>query len=101
MSDTQHDPLAWWREARFGLFIHWGVYCVPAGFWKGQPIPSLGEWIMHNGKIPLEEYAPLARQFNPVKFNAEEWVSVAARAGMKYPRHHRQAPRRLRDVRVR
>jgi len=80
----QSRPLTWWREARFGLFIHWGIYSVPAGFWKGTPIPSLGEWIMHNGKIPLEEYAPLAGQFNPTKFNAEEWVSLAARAGMKY-----------------
>ena len=92
MSSTPHDPLAWWREARFGLFIHWGIYSVPAGFWKGQPIPSLGEWIMHNAKIPLEEYAPLAKQFNPVRFNAEEWVSLAAKAGMKYlvitAKHH-------------
>ncbi|MCE5240441.1 alpha-L-fucosidase [bacterium] len=92
MPDHNHDPLAWWREARFGLFIHWGIYSVPAGFWKGQPIPSLGEWIMHNAKIPLEEYAPLAQQFNPIKFNAEEWVSVAAKAGMKYlvitAKHH-------------
>ena len=87
-----NDPLAWWREARFGLFIHWGIYAVPAGFWKGQPIPSLGEWIMRNAKIPLEEYAALAKEFNPVKFNAEEWVSLAARAGMKYlvitAKHH-------------
>jgi len=92
MAHDTHDPLAWWRDARFGLFIHWGIYSVPAGFWKGEPIPSLGEWIMHNGKIPLEEYAPLAGQFNPVKFNAEEWVSLAARAGMKYlvitSKHH-------------
>ena len=89
---NDHDPLAWWREARFGLFIHWGIYSVPAGFWKGEPVPSLGEWIMHNGKIPLEEYAPLAKQFNPVKFRAEDWVSLAAKAGMKYlvitAKHH-------------
>jgi alpha-L-fucosidase len=92
MADQPHDPLAWWRDARFGLFIHWGIYAVPAGIWKGKPIPSLGEWIMHNGKIPLAEYAPLAGQFNPVKFDAEEWVSLAARAGMKYlaitAKHH-------------
>lgn len=87
-----NERLRWWEEARFGLFIHWGIYSVPAGIWKGQPIPSLGEWIMHNGRIPLEEYAPLAQQFNPVKFNAEEWVSLAAQAGMKYlvitAKHH-------------
>lgn len=91
MSKTP-DPLAWWREARFGLFIHWGLYAVPAGFWKGKAIPSIGEWIMRNAKIPLDEYAALAKEFNPVKFNAEEWVSVAAKAGMKYlvitAKHH-------------
>jgi alpha-L-fucosidase len=89
---TNEERLHWWREARFGLFIHWGIYAVPAGIWKGQPVPSLGEWIMHNGRIPLEEYAPLAKEFNPVKFNAEEWVSLAAAAGMKYlvitAKHH-------------
>lgn len=92
MNKEGHDPLAWWREARFGLFIHWGIYSVPAGIWKGEPVPSLGEWIMHNAKIPLEEYAPLAKQFNPVKFSAKEWVSLAAAAGMKYlvitAKHH-------------
>ncbi|NPV48611.1 MAG: alpha-L-fucosidase [Armatimonadetes bacterium] len=87
-----NERLAWWTEARFGMFIHWGIYSVPAGFWKGQPIPGLGEWIMHNGRIPLEEYAPLAQQFNPVKFNAREWVGLAKAAGMKYlvitSKHH-------------
>lgn len=92
MNETPHDPLAWWREARFGLFIHWGIYSVPAGFWQGQPIAGLGEWIMRNARIPIAEYEQLAQQFNPVKFNAEEWVSVAAQAGMKYlvitAKHH-------------
>ena len=45
--------MAWWREARFGLFIHWGLYAVPAGTWQGQPVPGLGEWIMHGAKIPV------------------------------------------------
>lgn len=86
------DRLAWWREARFGLFIHWGIYAIPAGRWKGEFVPSLGEWIMRNAKIPVEEYEQLAAQFNPVKFDAEQWVSLAARAGMKYlvitAKHH-------------
>ena len=51
---AQHEArMAWWREARFGLFIHWGLYAVPAGTWQGQPVPGLGEWIMHGAKIPV------------------------------------------------
>lgn len=84
--------LDWWREARFGLFIHWGLYAVPAGTWKGEKIGGIGEWIMHHARIPAREYERLAAQFNPVKFNAEEWVAVAKAAGMKYlvitAKHH-------------
>lgn len=86
------DPLAWWRQARFGMFIHWGLYSVAAGYWKGRPIPRLGEWIMHHAQIPLAEYAPLAKRFNPVRFSAEQWVALARQAGMKYmvitAKHH-------------
>src|SRR4028119_1170635 len=91
------DPLTsprtrWWREAKYGMFIHWGLYAVPAGEWKGQKVPGIGEWIMHNAKIPVPEYEPLAAQFNPVKFNAREWAGVAKAAGMKYmvitSKHH-------------
>jgi alpha-L-fucosidase len=84
--------LKWFREARFGMFIHWGLYAVPAGEWKGKLIPGLGEWIMSRAKIPVKEYELLAPQFNPVKFNAEEYVRVAKNAGMKYivitSKHH-------------
>ncbi|MFB3826879.1 MAG: alpha-L-fucosidase [Bryobacteraceae bacterium] len=84
--------LQWWREARFGMFIHWGLYAVPAGEWKGKPIAGIGEWIMNRARIPVAEYEQLARQFNPVKFNAEEWVQLARDAGMKYlvitSKHH-------------
>ncbi len=84
--------MAWWREAKFGMFIHWGLYAIPAGEWKGKPVPGIGEWIMHRAQIPKEEYAPLQKQFNPVKFDAAEWVSLARRAGMKYivitSKHH-------------
>ncbi|NOY81129.1 MAG: glycosyl hydrolase [Kiritimatiellaeota bacterium] len=89
----QHDArMKWWREARFGMFIHWGLYAVPAGTWKGKRIPGIGEWIMNRAKIPVDEYAALAKQFNPVKFDADEWVRIAKDAGMKYivitSKHH-------------
>jgi len=84
--------MGWWREARFGMFIHWGLYAIPAGVWNGKHIPSAGEWIMFGGKIPVEEYGPLLEQFNPVKFDAEAWVRIAKDAGMKYivitSKHH-------------
>jgi alpha-L-fucosidase len=91
--DPERDKrLQWWREARFGMFIHWGLYAVPAGEWKGQPIAGIGEWIMNRAKIPVKEYEQLAGQFNPVKFNAEQWVQLAKDAGMKYivitSKHH-------------
>ncbi len=84
--------MAWWRAARFGMFIHWGVYSVPAGTYKGKQIPGIGEWIMNRGKIPVAEYRAFAKEFNPVKFNADEWVRTARDAGMKYivitSKHH-------------
>jgi alpha-L-fucosidase len=90
---TDNEQLIkWWREARFGMFIHWGLYAVPAGVWKGKDVPGIGEWIMHREKIPLKEYRPLASDLNPVKFNAREWVKLAKDAGMKYlvitAKHH-------------
>jgi alpha-L-fucosidase len=89
---SQDEKMKWFREAKFGLFIHWGLYAVPAGTWKGQQIPGIGEWIMNRAKIPVKEYEQLAKQFNPVKFNAEEWVQMAEDAGMKYivitSKHH-------------
>jgi alpha-L-fucosidase len=59
--------MAWWRAARFGMFIHWGVYSAPAGTYNGKKIPSLGEWIMNNAKIPVAEYAKYCDQFTPVE----------------------------------
>lgn len=84
--------MEWWREARFGMFIHWGLYAQPAGEWKGEQIPGISEWIMARAKIPVAEYEKLAETFNPVNFNAEDWVLTAKRAGMKYivitSKHH-------------
>src|ERR1041384_3715252 len=84
--------MAWWREARFGMFIHWGVYSVPAGTYKGQKINRIGEWIMNRGKIPVADYQQFAAEFNPVKYDADAWVRMAKEAGMKYivitAKHH-------------
>ncbi len=89
---AREKRLQWWRDARFGMFIHWGLYAVPAGEWKGKQIPGIGEWIMNRARIPVDEYEQLATQFNPDNFNAEEWVRVAKDAGMKYititAKHH-------------
>jgi alpha-L-fucosidase len=89
---TQDERMQWWREAKFGLFIHWGLYALPAGTWKGERIAGIGEWIQHRAQIPVREYEQLASGFNPVDFNAEEWVKVASDAGMKYltitSKHH-------------
>ena len=92
-SKEQRDArMAWWHEAKFGLFIHWGVYAVPAGFYKGKPIASAGEWIMRRGKIPMAEYQAFAKEFNPVKYDADAWVRLVKEAGMKYivitSKHH-------------
>jgi len=82
MKQVSPQGLRWYQDARFGMFIHWGLYSILAR----------GEWVMHNEKIPASEYEPLVGQFNPVKFNAGEWVSIAADAGQRYivitSRHH-------------
>ncbi|MCX6327186.1 MAG: alpha-L-fucosidase [Bacteroidia bacterium] len=89
---TQDERMQWWRDARFGMFIHWGLYAIPAGEWKGKEYPQIGEWIMKNAKIPVVEYEELAKQFNPVKFDARAFVATAKNAGMKYititSKHH-------------
>jgi alpha-L-fucosidase len=90
---AQRDArMAWWRDARFGMFIHWGLYSIPAGTWKGKQIPGIGEWIMNNASIPVADYKALASQFNPTSFNAHDIVALAKSAGMKYivitSKHH-------------
>jgi len=88
---AQHDKrMAWFREARFGMFIHWGVYSVPAGTWSNKT--DYGEWIMESAKIPVSTYEKFADRFNPTKFDARSWVKLAKTAGMKYivitSKHH-------------
>ena len=92
-SSTDRDArMGWWREARFGMFIHWGLYAVPAGDYKGKRSKDIGEWIMSWANIPRAEYEKFAPQFNPVKFDAARWVRIAKDAGMKYivitSKHH-------------
>ena len=84
--------MKWWREARFGMFIHWGVYAVPAGIHNGSQVKGVGEWIQCFAKIPISEYEKYAKQFNPIKYNAEQWAKMMKKAGMKYvvitSKHH-------------
>ena len=88
----QDQRLTWWREARFGMFIHWGLYAIPAGTWQGQAVPGIGEWIMQRARIPVVDYEQLAQQFNPVNFDAAAWVALARMAGQRYlvitAKHH-------------
>ena len=84
--------LQWFSEARFGMFVHWGLYAIPAGDYQGKKVPGIGEWIMKTGNIPTSEYEELCGQFDPVTFNAEAWAALAKRTGMKYllitAKHH-------------
>jgi len=89
---TAHDPLKWWRDARFGMFIHWGLYAIPAGVWAGKRVPYIGEWMMFREQIPVATYEQLAAKFNPTQFDAAAWVQLAKDAGMRYlvitAKHH-------------
>ena len=92
MHDSKSAALEQFNDAKFGMFIHWGVYALPAGIWKGEKIPGLGEWIFYHARIPRTEYKQLCSRFYPDKFDAEAWVNLAKKAGMRYivamPKHH-------------
>ncbi|MCB9898450.1 MAG: alpha-L-fucosidase [Planctomycetes bacterium] len=87
---THDERMAWWRDARFGLFIHWGLYSVPGGEWNGQT--GHAEWIRTTAQIPVQQYEELLSQFDPVDFDADAWVAMAKAAGMRYvvitSKHH-------------
>lgn len=88
-NDSKTD---WYVEAKYGMFIHWGLYSELAGLWQDQKYYGIGEWIMKRARIPVKEYEKVAERFNPVKFDAEDWVLQAKNAGMKYivitSKHH-------------
>jgi len=90
--DPTQKALRRFDDQKFGLFIHWGLYALPAGEWKGKYVRGIGEWIMFREKIPVQDYAQLANRFNPVKFDANAWAQLAQDAGMKYvvitSKHH-------------
>jgi alpha-L-fucosidase len=90
--DHKDARMQWFREAKFGMFIHWGSYCVPAGTYDGKKVPGIGEWIMHNAKIPMAVYEKYPAQFTADKFDADQWMKMAGDAGVKYvvitAKHH-------------
>ena len=89
----EHDArMQWFRQAKFGMFIHWGLYSQLAGEWQGQTITGGAEWIQNYLKIPSSQYSQLARTWNPTNYNALEWVRLMKAAGIKYvcitTKHH-------------
>ncbi|MFC6098899.1 alpha-L-fucosidase [Olivibacter domesticus] len=92
-TEKDNERMKWWTEARFGMFIHWGVYAQFAGVYKGHEQARGGaEWIMNRSKIPVSEYQDMAKEFNPINYDPDEWVRMAKEAGMKYliitAKHH-------------
>ncbi len=97
MNSSKADTIEWFKQSKFGMFIHWGLYSIPGGIWEGDKIhnmrsPHIAEWIQYAAKIPRDEYAKLASNFNPINFDAAAIVNLAKTSGMKYvvitTKHH-------------
>lgn len=90
--EEYNQRMQWWKDAKYGMFIHWGLYSILAGEYKGQITPKIAEWIQNTLKIPLKDYKELMSKFNPKDFSPADWVKLAKDAGMKYlvitTKHH-------------
>ncbi len=90
--EQKDQRMRWWRDAKFGMFIHWGGYSHLGGVYKGDTIKGVAEWLQYYKHIPADEYASLIKKFDPVYYNAESWAELSKRAGMKYlvitSKHH-------------
>ena len=87
------ERLQWWKEAKFGMFVHWGVYSQFSGEWEGKPYTGYAEHIMRKAKVPNKVYFEKAvKTFNPINFDADEWIDLAKETGMRYfvitAKHH-------------
>ncbi len=89
---SKDERMAWWREARFGMFIHWGLYSVAGGEWEGRRNEEIASWMMHEFRIPPDQYETLMSGFTAERYRPAEWAALAKRAGMKYAvftaKHH-------------
>lgn len=92
VSVDKQEMMNWFRESKYAMFIHWGLYAQASNLWKGETNYGIAEWLMNRKQIPVAEYETLAKEFNPVNFNAKEWVKLAKDAGMRYivitAKHH-------------
>lgn len=90
--EEYRSRMQWWKDAKYGMFIHFGLYSILGGEYNGEVTPKIAEWIQNTLKIPLADYKKLMEKFNPQQFNADEWASIAKAAGMKYmvvtAKHH-------------
>lgn len=89
---TNAPDTKWFRDAKFGIFMHWGLYSQLGNEWKGKSYYGSGEWLMNVAKIPAAEYAKVAGDFDPTNFNAAEWARFVKDSGARYlvvtAKHH-------------